>query len=278
MLIKRKSIRKEMPARDSGSQGSNAARKIKYAPVTLSEQEGIRYLHFGTPWIQGAMRLRKPDRIELEYARQMMAWMLFNQQPRHIVQLGLGTGALTKFCYRHFPQANVTAIELNPAVIAVCDTMFHLPRRDDRLKVLEMDAMDYVCDSSNHGSVDAIQADLYDASASGPVLDTLEFYQGCSRCLTPHGILTVNLFGDHPSYGKNLQVMRLAFDKVVCLPETERGNVVAIGFRTAPVFDFVALHERAQRIEQESELAATAWVSGLMQATSTTIRSHNESQ
>ena len=73
---------------------------------------------------QGAMRLRKPDWIELEYAQQMMAWMLFIDRPAHLVQLGLGTGALTKFCYRQFPESQVTAVELNPSVIAICPTTF----------------------------------------------------------------------------------------------------------------------------------------------------------
>jgi spermidine synthase len=100
-------------------------------------------LHFGTEWVQGAMRLRKPDAIELEYAQQMI-WMLFNPEPQHIVQLGLGTGALTKFSYRQFETARVTAVELNPSVIAICESMFKLPANDDRLNVIEMDALDFL--------------------------------------------------------------------------------------------------------------------------------------
>src|SRR3954470_21244694 len=121
MLIKRKSIEKEESQRGSrrATAAPRPARKPKFAPVTLSEQDGVRYLHFGTEWIQGAMRLRKPDWIELEYAQQMMSWMLFLEAPHYIVQLGLGTGALTKFCHRQFPAARVTAVELNPSVIAI---------------------------------------------------------------------------------------------------------------------------------------------------------------
>jgi len=59
-----------------------APRKPRFAPVTFSEEGGVRYLHFGTEWVQGAMRLRKPDHIELEYAQQMMAWLLFIQTPK----------------------------------------------------------------------------------------------------------------------------------------------------------------------------------------------------
>jgi spermidine synthase len=265
MLIKRKSIEKEESQRGSRREGKTplAPRKAKFAPVTLSEQDGVRFLHFGTEWVQGAMRLRKPDWIELEYAQQMMAWMLFNQQPRHIVQLGLGTGALTKFCYREFPSTQVNAIELNPSVIAICESMFKLPANDDRLSVLEMDAFDFVNDSANHGSIDVLQADLYDATARGPVLDTPEFYAACAACLAPHGIMSVNLFGDHPSYAKNLKAMRFAFTEVICLPEVHDGNVVAIAFKTAPELDFPALYERASEIHAKTRLPAKAWVNGL---------------
>ena len=100
MLLKRKSIERDESLRPpAGTTGKTKKRKIKYAPVTLSEQSGVRYLHFGTEWIQGAMRLRKPNGLELEYSRKMMSWLLFNRNPRVICQLGLGAGSLTKFCY-----------------------------------------------------------------------------------------------------------------------------------------------------------------------------------
>jgi spermidine synthase len=239
------------------------ARKPKFAPVTLSEQDGVRFLHFGTEWIQGAMRLRKPDWIELEYAQQMMCWMLFCDTPRHVAQLGLGTGALSKFCYRQFPMARVTAVELNPSVIAICHSMFKLPPEDERLSVLEMDAMDFVTDAARADTLDALQVDLYDATARGPVLDSAEFYQACAACLNDHGAMTVNLFGDHPSYAKNLKAMRYAFAEVLCLPEVHEGNVVAIAFKQKRGLDFAALHERAAEIHAQTKLPAKSWVNGL---------------
>ena len=238
-------------------------RKPKFAPITLSEQDGVVFLHFGTEWIQGAMRVRKPDWIELEYAQQMMAWMLFIEKPDRIVQLGLGTGALTKFSHKHFPEAHVTGVELNPGVITVCRSMFRLPEDDERLAVIEMDALDFVNDPANHGTVDVLQVDLYDATAKGPVLDTPEFYEACNACLTPQGILTVNLFGDHPSYNKNCKAMRYAFADVMCLAPVHEGNVVAIAFKTQREFDFAVLHERGKQITSATRLPTKSWVNGL---------------
>lgn len=267
MLIKRKSIEAESNYRSGPVAAKNAekTRKPKFAPVTLSEHDGVRYLHFGTEWVQGAMRLRKPDWLELEYAQQMMAWMLFKDAPTHILQLGLGTGALTKFCYKQFPQTKVSAVDLNPAVIMICESMFKLPPNDERLNVVEMDAMNFVCDDTNHDQFDTIQVDLYDATARGPVLDSTEFYQACFDCLKADGILTVNLFGDHPSFAKNMKVLRYVFGTVLCLPEVHDGNVVAIAFKPRLKLDLPILYERAEQVHRDTKLPAKSWVDGLAQ-------------
>jgi spermidine synthase len=193
-----------------------------------------------------------------------MMWLLFNEQPRHIVQLGLGSAALTKFCYRRLPQARVTAIELNPNVIAMCESQFALPPNDERLQVREMNAMDFVLDPANRNTVDILQVDLYDEEARGPVLSSQEFYQGCADVLRDGGIMTTNVFGDDfTNYDKNLQTMELVFDAVVWLPEVHDANIVVIAFKESPSLDFSVLYERAAQIKKTLNLPAKNWVNGL---------------
>jgi spermidine synthase len=45
--------------------------------VNFSDYGDIRYLHLGTEWVQGSMRMDAPYEIELEYVQRMMAWLLF---------------------------------------------------------------------------------------------------------------------------------------------------------------------------------------------------------
>jgi spermidine synthase len=231
--------------------------------ATITEDKGVRFLHLGTSWIQGAMQIAKPDAIALEYVQQMMAWMLFVEQPKHIVQFGLGSGALTKFCHQHFSKAKVTAVELNPSVISICRNSFFLPPDNDRLQVLQMDAMDFVNNPANKGAIDILQVDLYDEFAQGPVLDTPEFYKACADCLTPDGILTTNIFGDHASYEKNLHGILMAFDATAWLPRVDDENLIVIGFKRSPSIDFAALHQRAAAIRLQTNLPAKTWVNGL---------------
>src|SRR5699024_2027585 len=85
--------------------------------IRVRDIDGVRTLQFNSPWIQGAMRLSAPDDIEIEYVQQMMLWTLFMSAPDSICQLGLGAGTLTRFCLRHYPRADVTAVEISPDVI-----------------------------------------------------------------------------------------------------------------------------------------------------------------
>ncbi|KVN11147.1 MULTISPECIES: hypothetical protein [unclassified Burkholderia] len=240
-------------------------RKPRFAPVTFSEERGVRYLHFGTEWVQGAMRLSKPYHIELEYAQQMMAWLLFLETPQRVVQLGLGTGALTKFAHRFLPRARVEAVELNPAVIVAARSMFELPPDDGRLTVHETDAWDFVNDPKNRGTIGALQIDLYDATARGPVLDSVAFYRAVRGCLADAGVATINLFGDHPSFVRNMKHLNAAFDqRVIALPEVHDGNRIALAFSgPALSVSFAQLTERAKLIEAELRLPARSWVKGL---------------
>ncbi len=91
--------------------------------VTVTEQRGVRFLHLGTPWVQGAMRIRKSLALELEYIQRMMVWMLFRPTGEltqgRAVQLGLGAAAITRFCHSTL-RMRCTAVELNPSVIDAC--------------------------------------------------------------------------------------------------------------------------------------------------------------
>jgi spermidine synthase len=261
----------------SASQAIKKDRAPHFAPVTFSEEHGVRFLHFGTWWVQGAMRISKPDFIELEYAQQMMAGLLFldphdkrlNQsklsKPFHMVQLGLGTGALTKFAHKHFPKAKVTAIDLNPAVIVAARVMFKLPAPNKHLHLLETDALQYVTAKKYQESIDLLQVDLYDATARGPALSSKEFYQGCYDSLKSPGVMTVNLFGNHKSFKTNINNICNAFnDRVMVFQQVHDCNVVVITFKGPSLdVDWKDVKGRAEFLERKYGLPTKSWVPGL---------------
>jgi len=231
--------------------------------VTLSEEDGVRYLHFGTEWVQGAMRIGRPWKIELEYQQQMMVPLLFLPEPARILQLGLGAAALTRFCWKHLPSAEVTVAEISDEVVATARRWFALPEDDARLTVRVDDAREVVSHPRLRRSFDWLQVDLYDRHARGPVLDDAGFYTACRRALRAPGVAAFNLFGR--SHVPSLARIAEAFDgRALRLPEADAGNCIALAVVGPPLaVPWQQLYERARWIEQGFGLPARKWVAGL---------------
>ena len=231
--------------------------------VSISERDGIRYLHLGSPWVQGAMRLERPDQLELTYIQQMMIWALFLPNPSHIVQLGLGAASLTRFCHQHYPSAHVSAIELNPQVIETCRLLFDLPDNGPNLTVIESSAEHYV-QHAPAGSIEVLQIDVYRTDAQEPACEGEDFYAQCARSLADNGIVTVNILGNPAVHARHIQQLQANFSAVAWLPESHDGNVIAIAFKQAPQIEFEQLYQHANVLEARLGLPARDWVDDLV--------------
>ena len=233
---------------------------------TLSEADGVRYLHFNTEWVQGAMRIADPAALVLEYTAQMMAWLLFLAPPREapIGILGLGAGSLARFCLKH-TRSDLQIVEWNPSVTAACQTFFRLPP-SPRMDIHHLDAQLWVSDPLNAGKCPVLMVDLYDAQARGPVRDSVAFYRACRRVLGEAGVLVVNLFGRHESFSRNIDNLSAAFDdRVIMLPEIDEGNMIVLAFSGPPLAVTPAqLLERAEQVEAEYGLPARRWARALL--------------
>ena len=235
------------------------------AEVSVSDDGEVRHLHLGTPWIQGSMRVDQPFDIELEYVQRMMAWLLFADPAQvskgHAMQLGLGAGAITKFCHKKL-RVCTTTIELNPQVLAVCRQWFKLPPDGPKLRVVIADAAQEIRNPMWLGTVDALAVDLYDHEAAAPVLDSAAFYADCRALLSDTGCMTVNLFGRASSFDRSLQSMAQAFgeDALWAFRPTREGNTVVLAQRTASRPKRAELVARAESVQDRWGLPASKWL------------------
>lgn len=227
-------------------------RAALHPEVTLSESDGVRYLHLGSPWVQGAMRTAKPLFVELAYVQRMLAALLWLPTAQlgqgRAVQLGLGAGALTRFTVRAL-RMPTTVVEINREVVEINARWFHLPREAE---VVVGDAAHWLA-QAEPGSVALLHADLYDEHAAAPVLDDDAFYEACRRVLTQTGgVFSVNLFGRDASFSRSIERVARAFgaDQVWSLSPTREGNTVVVAGRGVVVPGREELAERAREIER----------------------------
>ncbi|MCK9382435.1 MAG: fused MFS/spermidine synthase [Sulfuritalea sp.] len=203
--------------------------------IDISEEAGVRYLHFGSDWVQGAMRIARPFALELDYTRGMMVPLLLHPDdwPRKVLLIGLGAASLTKFLYRYRPQAKLTVIEIDPRVTAAARQFFKLPDDPARIDIRHDDGADFIIKTRQH--YDLILVDGYDADARTGRLDTLPFYLDCRARLADDGLLCVNLLSRRKDFHNSVTRLQDAFEgRAISFPACESGNAIALGAIGAP--------------------------------------------
>jgi len=261
--MQRKNTAKEVAKEMSKEVKENAPRELP--EVNFSDFGDVRFLHLGTEWVQGSMLRDAPYDIELEYVQRMMAGLLFMDAAtlpkKHAMQLGLGSAALTKFCYKKL-RMKTTAIEINPQVVTACRVWFKLPRDDLRLQVIEADAAAEIKKPVHQGTVDLLHVDLYDHEAAAPVLDSAGFYEDCRGLLAENGVMTVNLFGRDSSYVQSLTKIAEAFgpEAVWAFTPTRECNTVVLAQQEPTRPERAKLLQQAGVIESRWDLPAKKWL------------------
>jgi spermidine synthase len=194
----------------------------------ILDTAGTRHLYFDLRAVQSSMRLDEPDVLVTAYAQKMMAFLLFNRTPRHILMIGLGGGSLVKFCYRHLQGTRLTVVEVDPYVIELRE-WFHIPADDERLRVILGDGAEFV--QRGDWTADILLIDAFDPAGVAPSLASDDFYARAFHCLGPNGVLVMNLAGDRRRYAAHLQRLRQACPgPVLLVPVEADGNVLVFAF------------------------------------------------
>lgn len=188
-----------------------------------------RFLYFSVRLMQSEMSLKAPNDLALRYTQEMMACLLFQPRPKRLLLIGLGGGSLIKFCYHRLPGTQLTAVELNPEVIAFRD-VFMLPSDNERLQIFQGDGAQFL-ETTDKG-IDLLLVDAFDKTGFAPGLANREFFANAYAKLAGNGVLVINLAGDKESYAGLIgEVMEVFDDQVIVTSVHEDGNHVLYAFK-----------------------------------------------
>ena len=236
---------------------------LQFDPPFVREAHGTKSLHFTHGELQSQMCVGNPWRLEVDYTRTMMGFLLFNNNPAVIGMIGLGGGSLAKFCYRYLGHTCITVAEINPHVVALRDT-FQVPPDDERFRVVTCDGARWVHDLPS--TTDVLMVDGFDARGQPAQLCSQVFYDSCVHALSPQGLLVANLHRDHCDYELLLERINRSFDGVTLETlATEKSNGIIFAFRDATLLQRATnLKQSLQQLDPQARLQLEPELSSLL--------------
>ncbi len=191
------------------------------APVTapqVVEDDDHLVLCFDDAQVQSRVSRSDPDHLVLAYTRVMMGFLLFVPRPERIAMIGLGGGALARCCRRVVPDADFTAVEIAPEVVALRE-VFGVPPDGPRFRIVLGDGAAYVDTPAE--PLDVLLVDGFDRGGQPAALCSAIFYERCRARLREGGVLVVNLTADATGYGSYVRRVRDAFGGDLVVVETD---------------------------------------------------------
>jgi spermidine synthase len=201
----------------------------RYNEIVVTENDGLRTLRFEKGGArQSVVKPGDPDYLELAYTRVALAGLAFcGDEPRRVLVVGVGGGTLPAFLRKHYPDAVIDAVDIDPDVVAVAKQFFGF-REDERMHAHVGDGRAFIEKAA--APYDAIFLDAFGTASVPAHLTTIEFLKAVSKALTPGGVVIGNIWDrySNPQYDSMTRTYREAFAQVVILDVRDSGNKIVI--------------------------------------------------
>lgn len=184
-----------------------------------------------------------------------MAVLLFIPRPARILMLGTAAGSLLHFLRYHYPETEVTAVDIDVELIEKMLEMGFLPPAQPGLSYVYDDAARFIgqCDQT----YDLILIDIFSGAQSPDWLLEKSTTNDLFHLLTEQGALAYNLLidSDH-DFNRFYRNLRLVFEEqTLCLPVKDFENSIAYGIRSPrPPLDMTQNMQQALALSERLEI------------------------
>jgi spermidine synthase len=206
-----------------------------YSTIRVRRDGDVRLLTFvrddGRELVQSRIDLTAPQTLASPYARSMFAGYLYQPEPRRVLVVGLGGGAMVRFLAHHAPDVRVDAVEIDPAVVRLADQYFGV-RSGGNVRVVTADAVAFI--ESTEERYDLIFMDAFlrpssdtDATGVPSRLKTVAFLGRVKQALAPGGVVAFNI-NHHAGMADDISAVTEAFGRVAVYRCTPAENEVVV--------------------------------------------------
>ncbi len=228
--------------------GEIAHIETEYNDIFISKRRFELTMSFqlkGWNYTESVTNLLDPYDLWLAYSRAMTASVMYPEEIKKILMIGLGGGSISTYLGRFMPEVAIDTVEIDPGVIAAAKKYFGV-RMTGKLRYFEGDGRVYL--TRNKGLYDLILLDAYQGGYVPFHLLTREFYELVKERLTPGGAAAFNIHQSTKLHDSTILTLKALFKNVDLYP-SGHGEVIAM-VTNAPIPDRDALAKRAAALQE----------------------------
>lgn len=235
-----------------------------YQTILVTKEPGRLCLQFSVrreQRNQSCMDPRSPQKMLFPYARMMMASLLLNPDPQRILVVGLGGGTLPVALTELFPDAQLTVVEIDPAVVDVAKEFFdYEPTANTELVVQDarvftkrraLNLRQAAAAGQTAEGYDLVMLDAFNGDYIPEHLLTREYLLETRSIMAPGGILAANTFAISQLYDHESTTYTNVFRNFLNyrLPQTGNRVILAINADAADLPDKAELSAAAAQLD-----------------------------
>ena len=187
-----------------------------------------------------AIDMSNPTRQVISYTAALFSAALIEPHPAHVLNIGLGAGAINRLIEPAFSGSMIVTVEIDSMIVDAAKT-YTAFRESASNKVVIGDGRRFL--QRENTKWDWIVLDAFVRNSQVPPhLTTVEFYRAVQNHLQDNGVFVVNLHEGSALFQSNVKTMTAAFAQTAFYSVPRSGSVIGMGvnFRNPPLLQVIA--------------------------------------
>ncbi|NVJ61995.1 MAG: fused MFS/spermidine synthase [Gammaproteobacteria bacterium] len=229
--------------------------KSLYRNISIVKDDYLTCMVFETrkenPPYQTCFDEREPKKLVFNYTKLILSGLLYKPDANNILVLGLGGGTLPLTLHELLPEATITSVEIDPAVIRLARQYFNY-HDNDKIKTFERDARLFVKRAAlKKQSFDWIILDAFNGDYIPEHLMTQEFLQEVKSVLTDDGIITANTFSQSILYRFESATYASVFGDFYNIKRRKLGNRIILTGKQSELLPLEKIEQQAEKLDKQ---------------------------
>jgi spermidine synthase len=204
------------------------SRESLYNNIYVYQQGPYVSLTFGynrTIYTESTYNTQDDRDLPVEYTRYMTASLMYAKELHSILEIGFGGGRTSWYLHRFLPDASVTSVELDPAVVELAKKYFGI-KDEPHFQVANRDGRIFLNDAKD--CYDIVLIDAYRGPFVPFHLLTREFYNVVKSHLCAGGVVAQNVEPSTMLFDSAVKTIASVFPQLDFY--SAGGNIVTVAY------------------------------------------------